>query len=276
MTVPSERPAKKGLFLYFVVTYTFTWVILGLAIIAARGVITLPFSATFFVTLGTLGPMLAAISVTGYESGRAGVLALLRQVVRWRVPLVWYVIALFVPGLIMITAFGLWRALGGPVLPAPPPSIWFTLPVLIVALVIPALFEEIGWRGYALPRLQFRYSALAASLILGVIHACWHLPLWFIPGLGFEDLPFPFYALLVIGLAVLFAWLYNSTGGSLLIIGLFHAAINAYPAPWGTALQTLPADARGLNIQIPVAVTLAIFALLVVLLTNPRTLMRKP
>jgi membrane protease YdiL (CAAX protease family) len=169
----------------------------------------------------------------------------------------------------------LWRALGGPALPTPALASWLAMPILIVALVLPALCEEVGWRGYVLPRLQRRFSALVASLIVGAIHACWHLPLWFIPGVGFDGLPFAYFALLVEGLAVLFAWLYNSTGGSLLIIGLMHAAINAYPAPWGKALQTLPADERGVNIQIPVAMTEAVVAILIVLLTDPHTLLRK-
>jgi membrane protease YdiL (CAAX protease family) len=88
-------------------------------------------------------------------------------------------------------------------------------------------------------------------------------------------LPFPWYALLVIGLSIIFTWLYNSTRSSLLIIALFHAAINAYPALWGTGLQTLPESARGPNIQIPVAIMVAVCAIAVTLLTNPRTLTRR-
>ncbi|HET7089812.1 MAG TPA: type II CAAX endopeptidase family protein [Anaerolineae bacterium] len=269
------RSAQRGMVIYLVVAFGFTWAILGLGILAARGVITLPLSTTGLVTLATLGPMIAALSATAFEAGRAGVRTLLAQVVRWRVRPIWYGLALGVPAMIMLSAFVLWRVLGGPALPAPPIQSWLSLPVLVMALVIPALFEEIGWRGYALPRLQSRTNALAASLMLGLIHACWHVPLWFIPGLGFDSLPFPLYALLVIGLSILFTWLYNSTGGSLLIVGLFHAAINAYPAPWGAALQTLPESARGTNIQIAVAVTAAVFAICVVLLTHPRTLTRQ-
>jgi membrane protease YdiL (CAAX protease family) len=175
----------------------------------------------------------------------------------------------------MITAFLLWRLLGSAALPAPPPSAWFSIPILIVVLLLPALFEEIGWRGYAFPRMQTRSNALTASLLLGIIQAIWHLPIWFIPGMGFEGLPFPYYALLVTGLSVLAGWLYNSTGGSLLIVGLLHAAINAFPAPWGAALQMLPQSEWGMNIQIPVAITVAVFSLLVVLLTDSRTLTRK-
>lgn len=272
---PTTKAASRGLVIYFVLAFGFTWSILGLGILAARGVLMLPLSTTGLVTLATLGPMLAALIAAAFESRRAGVRALLAQVVRWRVHPVWYGAALLVPGLIMLSAYLLWRVFGGPALPTPPIASWLSIPILVVALVIPALFEEIGWRGYALPRLQSRTTALVASLILGVIHACWHVPLWFIPGLGFESLPFPFYGLLAMGLSILFTWLYNSTGGSLLIVALFHAAINAYAAPWGMALQTLPETARGSNIQIAVAVSVAAFAIVVTLLTNPRTLTRQ-
>jgi uncharacterized protein len=213
--------------------------------------------------------------VTAYSSGRAGVQALLAQVRRWRVPPIWYGVALLLPGLVMAAAFWLWRGLGGPALPAPPLAAWFSIPILVIVLLIPALSEEVGWRGYALPQLQARANALTASMILGIIHAVIHLPLWLIPGMGFDGLPFPFYALLVTALAILAGWLYNSTGGSLLLAGLLHAAVNSYPAPWGAALQTLPESLWGLNIQIPVAIAFAICALVVVLFTDPRTLTRR-
>jgi uncharacterized protein len=257
---------------YFAITFVFTWTILGLAILSAQGIIDLPISATVLVTVGTLGPTVAAIIASRLESGRSGMNALLAQAGRWRVRPIWYIAAIFIPGLIMLTAFLLWRLLGAPALPAPPPAAWISIPILIVALLLPALFEEIGWRGYALPRLQTRNNALSASLLLGIIQAFWHLPIWFIPGMGFEGLPFPYYALLVTGLSVLAGWLYNSTGGSVLIVGLLHAAINSFPAPWGAALQTLPQSEWGLNIQIPVAIMVAVFSLLIVLQTDIRTL----
>ncbi len=267
----ATQAALRGLLFYSMAAFGFTWSILVLAILAVRGVISLPLSSVALVSMATLGPTLAAISVTVRESGSAGVRALLGQVLRWRVHPVWYAIALIGPALIMLVAFLLWRVLGGPLLPASSLSTWLSLPILIAALLVPALFEEVGWRGYALPRLRRRYSLLAASMIVGVIHASWHLPLWLIPGLGFDGLPFPVYSMLVLGMAILLGWLYNSTGGSLLIVGLFHAAINAFPSPWGTVLQSLPEGERGLNIQIPVALTVCAFAILVALLTDPRS-----
>jgi len=86
--------------------------------------------------------------------------------------------------------------------------------------------EEIGWRGYALPRLQTRRSALSASLILGVIWGFYHLPLSF-TGSAFRSpsIVIPF-VISTIALSVILAWVYNSTGGSLLLVVLLHATAN--------------------------------------------------
>lgn len=253
--------SDKNLFWFFVLAFGITWSILSIAILNARSIITLPIPAGVFVSIATIGSLIAALLVTAREAGGRGVRALIGQCFRGRVKPLWYVVALGLPALIMLAAFGVWNVLGGVPLSAPPMGVWFTIPILIVSLLMFAWFEEIGWRGFAFARLQRKHSALNAALLVGILHASWHLPLWFIPGLGFDDLPFPFDALLVIGLAVIFGWLYNSTGGSLLIVALFHGALNAYPSPWGSALLTLPVDARGMDIQIPVALIVAVVAL---------------
>lgn len=272
---PTPTLPNKNLVWFFVLSFAITWSILAVAILNERNIIALPLSATLFVALATIGPMLAALLITARESGWRGVRALLGQCVRWRVPWIWYAAALVIPALILLGAFALWSVLGGVALPPPTLEIWFSIPLLIISLLLFALFEEIGWRGFAFARLQQGRGALFAALVVGVVHASWHLPIWFLPGLGFDDLPFPFYALLVISLSVIFGWLYNSTGASLLLVALFHAALNAYPAPWGNALLALPADARGMNIQIPVAIVTAIFAVIVITLTKRNTLTQR-
>jgi membrane protease YdiL (CAAX protease family) len=88
------------------------------------------------------------------------------------------------------------------------------------------LGEEIGWRGYALPRLTERFGLARASLALGLIWACWHLPVFFIPGLDQYGQSFPVYVLQVTALSVAMAWLYVHTNGSLLLAILMHSAIN--------------------------------------------------
>jgi membrane protease YdiL (CAAX protease family) len=97
------------------------------------------------------------------------------------------------------------------------------------------LEEELGWRGFALPRLQQHRNALNASVLLGLVWGLWHIPLYFVSGTGqFETIragTSPAFAIggfvgWTIGLSVLFTWLFNQTGGSLIVVILFHAAVN--------------------------------------------------
>jgi uncharacterized protein len=91
-------------------------------------------------------------------------------------------------------------------------------------LIIVGLFEEVGWRGFALPRLQRRLDALRAALVLGVLWALWHLP-ELISDPTRQRPPLQF-VLLALALSVIFTWLYNSTNGSLPIVIICHAAID--------------------------------------------------
>jgi hypothetical protein len=86
--------------------------------------------------------------------------------------------------------------------------------------------EELGWRGFALPRLSARFGLGAASVIVGILWASWHLPFFFIPAGDIYGQSFPLYLLQVTAVSVAMAWLYWRTGGSLLLVMLFHAAVN--------------------------------------------------
>ncbi|HEY8599061.1 MAG TPA: CPBP family intramembrane glutamic endopeptidase, partial [Thermomicrobiales bacterium] len=102
------------------------------------------------------------------------------------------------------------------------------------------LTEETAWRGFALPRLQARFNALSASLILGLIWALWHLPLFFLANTGQSKMPFPGFVLDVVAVTIVMTWVYNHTRGSVLLAALFHAAFNA----GGAYFNTLTSDAR--------------------------------
>ena len=106
------------------------------------------------------------------------------------------------------------------------------LSVLPVFLLFGPLGEEMGWRGYALPRLQSRFGALAASLLIGVAWAAWHLPLFFDPTSSYAQLALPVFVARMVGLALLFTWLVNRTGGSLFFPMLLHSVINASGQIW--------------------------------------------
>ncbi len=217
---------RGGLLAYFVGAYALTWLFWVPAALAGRGAVELPVPGFLLLVLGGLGPMLAAILVSAYESGGAGVRALFGQLLRWRVPVGWYLAALLgiaalelsvVPGRLASGGSVDGGALLGALAAAP-------FHFLFVALVGGGLDEEMGWRGYALPRLQGRLGVLAANLVLGVLWAFWHLPLWFVPGSFQADTPFTLYVVSTTALSFLIGWVYNGTGGSLLLAILAHTA----------------------------------------------------
>jgi hypothetical protein len=178
----------------------------------------------------SFGPAIAAIVVAAVAGGRSYVMALLRAVVHWRFHWSWYAIALALPFLIAGVTGAVVVTLGiVEVADAGEDfgwSTWATLPLLFLstAVVGGALFEEPGWRGFLLPLLQREHAPLRATAVVGICWVVWHLPL-LVSDPTDQRPPFP-YTFWLLALAVLLTWLYNSTGGSVLIAILFHAAAN--------------------------------------------------
>ncbi|HTD77956.1 MAG TPA: type II CAAX endopeptidase family protein [Chloroflexota bacterium] len=212
-----------------------TWLIWWTAALAARGLIVVPAPLGLLSILGGVGPSLAAVVLTAREAGGPGVRALLGRAVTWRAHPGWYAVVLLGPFALHGTAMGLHVLLGGQ--PPDPAQLIGSLPGVLVSLVpvfllFGPLGEEFGWRGYALPRLQARFGALAASLLVGVAWAAWHTPLFFDPTSSYAQLPPMVFVARMVGLAVLFTWLVNRTGGSLLFPLLAHTVINASGQIW--------------------------------------------
>jgi uncharacterized protein len=280
-TTAQPRAARRyGLLLYFVAAYAWQWLCLSISYLMVHEQISLPVPHELIDTIGALSPLLAAIGVTAYESGGAGVRALLRQVLRWRVRPRWYAIALGGPLLLAFACLALYLATGG-ALPAAVPlplPLWLLLPIylIFVGLFAGGLDEELGWRGYALPRLQQRYGALVASLILGVIWAVWHLPNWFLPDSNQAAVSFPIFLVGAVALSIILSWLYNSTGGSLLLVILAHTIFDiAITGPWAGALMATHVAGQGIDPFLLLTGLQVAVALGIVLLTNPRTLMSR-
>jgi membrane protease YdiL (CAAX protease family) len=113
------------------------------------------------------------------------------------------------------------------------PSSLLTLVVTAVyMLIFVMLGEEVGWRRYALPALQARYSAFIASLILGVVWVFWHLPVFFNPDTSYSDLSFLLFVVFLVPVTILMTWLFNSTAGSVLMAMIFHAVMNSADELW--------------------------------------------
>jgi membrane protease YdiL (CAAX protease family) len=165
-TVSGNWVARHDLLLYFILAYAVSWAIWPLVLVNPGSSPLVPF-----------GPLIAAVIVALLAGGLRELRALLGQLLRWRVHPIWYVIALLGPFVLAAGAAALTVATG-----APAPNLeghpdWLGIgAALLSTIIIVGLFEEVGWRGFALPRLQRRLDALWAALVLGVIWAPWHLP----------------------------------------------------------------------------------------------------
>jgi membrane protease YdiL (CAAX protease family) len=215
---------RHPLITFFVLTYALAW-ILWLPLVVLRDAIP-PTQGLVLTILGSAVPSLLAIVLTAIVLSRGALRKLLGRLLIWRVNPLWYVVVVLVPVALAGGVVALNTLVGGPAI-----SVDATLlgaVILLAFSIFPgsAMGEEIGWRGYALPRLQATRSALSASLILGVIWGFYHLPLSF-TGQAFRSpsILVPF-AISAIALSVILTWVYNSTGGSLLLVVLLHATAN--------------------------------------------------
>ena len=207
---------------YFSLVFTVAWV---LWLVAAC--LEAPVLRALVFNLGVFTPGTIALLFTLRQRGAPGVSSLLKRLIQWDVGGRWYAFALlFMPSIKLLVALlllgstGAWPRFGE----AP-------LPLMFVAAVGSTLIggqvgEELGWRGYALPRMARAMGLGPASIVLGIIWASWHLPLFFTLGGDTVGQSFPFYLLQVTALSVAIAWLYMKSDGSLLLTMLLHAAIN--------------------------------------------------
>lgn len=192
-------PVRRRLALFFSLAFLISWLIWPLTLLNPQSSPMAPF-----------GPAVAAVLVTVLSEGKEGVVRLLRQLGRWRVPARWYLVAFGLPCLMVVASAVLTVAGGAPAPDLGPNPGWFMLVGTFAAtLVVVGLFEELGWRGYALPLLQHNRTALAAALLLGAVWALWHIPeLASDPTQQRPPVPF---LLMVVAQSVLLAWIYNST-----------------------------------------------------------------
>ena len=199
---------------FFVLAYALSWCgwVLGTLIPASIPYVPYPFFPP--------GPLLAALIVIPITQGRAGLRALGASLIKWRVGWYWYAVAIGIPLMVALGAATLNAGFGAPFQLAQL-SLWSMLQVFVIRLINPAdgpLGEEPGWRGYALPGLQAKRSPLAAALIVGLLAAGWHLPIIFVGAAS------PFELLAPFALGIVASWVFNRTGGSVLLPLILHAA----------------------------------------------------
>jgi membrane protease YdiL (CAAX protease family) len=213
---------------YFMLTFLMTWaawIAAGLTAPDASG--SHGIMRTVLIYVGTFAPAVVALAMTAIETGRAGVGALIKRLFQADVAPRWYIFAIGYMFAVKLTMATLHRLVLGSWPPfTDEPVVLLFAATLISTIVLGQAGEELGWRGYALPRLASRLGYAWSSLIIGTVWALWHLPLFYIAGADKTGQSFPIWGLSVVALSVAITWLYAHTGGSLLLTMLMHAATN--------------------------------------------------
>ncbi|HEY3409518.1 MAG TPA: type II CAAX endopeptidase family protein [Propionicimonas sp.] len=224
---------------FFVLSYTFSWLVSLPYILSVWGVVPNTLMAGFMLKQW-VGPALAAMVMAVVTGGRSGLRELRAAGRAWRVGWQWYAVVLVgAPLLILagvLAVFGVPTSLAG----FEPGIVASYLGYFVLVFFAVGLPEELGWRGFALPRLQARFGPLRGTLILGVLWAGWHLPFFLTPDHGGGPQAdvmvvvtnFALFAGMVVLMAVPFSFVYNATRGSVFMAALLHAAIDTPQVVW--------------------------------------------
>jgi len=228
---------RNTLAAYFALAILFSWAIYIPLVAVRQGWtdVQIPYSIHYFASFG---PTLAALIITALTTGKEGLKELWSRITKWRVGWGYAAFSILSPIALFLIAMVIVRAVKGewPDLRLLgqanylPYLGWGVLPLWLVTF---GFGEEIGWRGFALPRLQKTMSVQRATLVLALIWSLWHTPAFFyldtIENLG-GLIIIPGFVIGVLFGAVLFTWLYNGTGGSILMVAIWHALFDLVTA----------------------------------------------
>jgi len=221
------KTSRKELWTFFIIAFTWMWLLNAPRVLESYGVITLPsLLSTILGFSSVFGPGIAAFILTRAQSGKEGTINLWKRGWSAKFPKKWLVPTLFLMPVMGVLTVLILRLLNQPIAweyGLPPAMI---VPIGLLIWILGALPEEFGWRGYALPRILEKHSPLVASLVLGLVWGVWHLPLHFISGTTQYVIPVWEYIMQTMLLALIYTWLFQRTGGSILIAGIFHAMGN--------------------------------------------------
>jgi membrane protease YdiL (CAAX protease family) len=275
MSAFSAWMKRHPLMAYLCLAFGISWLLFLPSLLSTLGIGVLPFEIPLqpFVLLSAVVALTgSAALVTQATSSKAGVKALFAGCVRWRVGVQWYLFALFAMPLACILASTIWLGMAPIHALASKWSLFFTefLPKALLIAILVSLWEETGWTGFLLPPLQARFGPLLGPVLVNCCQALLHVPLLFIMG-GLSDSPitvseYPTYLLYLfiatIPMRFVMTWIFNGTGGSLLLVALFHAAWNTTAGPDFTG-QFAPSTSYEWVYWV-----LAVVALIIILLTK--------
>jgi membrane protease YdiL (CAAX protease family) len=218
--------------LFYLLAFGWTWLFWVSLALHEQDLVSLPDGIYRYLSESNpaaWGPLLAALFLTFLNAGWGGIKDLLKQGLRVRFGVFWYAVVLLLFPVVIGGATWLAQLSGEEIPPSPAFADPVAIPISFVAIFFLGgpLQEEFGWRGYATDRLQSRYNALVASIVIGVLWAAWHLPLFFIPR---EEVYYnqPVWGIFLadVLVTVLLTWVYNNTGKSIFAVMLLHTSFN--------------------------------------------------
>lgn len=214
---------------FFVLAFALPWLVWGTALAHQRGILGwhVPGPLAFWV-----GLPVATFGAAALTGGVPALRDLVARMVRVRVGVRWYLAALLVPPALGLVALVLAGPLGVQV-SRPTTSVVAVAGVLLFNVWMWLLTEEAAWRGFALPRMEKQFGPVAASVLLGVLWACWHLPLFLMTGTFQSTIPFGGFLISTVATSVLIGTVCDGARGSVVIAALCHAATDVTIATAG-------------------------------------------
>lgn len=250
--IARERAALAG---FWLLAFGVTWVVWVPRALESTGAL----DSRWASGLGagwTYGPAIAAV-LTAAWAGRPALRELGARLTRWRVGVRWWAVVLAGPAVLWLATAGLHAVLGGDGSQVRPQAVEAgpvgLLPLFLVLALTDGLGEELGWRGFALPRLLRRCGPVVASLLLGVVWAVWHAPLYWTSGVMLQGTPVWLLLVQLPACAVSYTWVFLHTGGSVLPAVALHSALGLF----GISLPQTDGDWRPYLLFVGLQVTVA-------------------
>ena len=233
---------RYPLAMYFILAFAFTWLILSLGVAATLGLLDFEFEGTVLTIFSGIGPLLAAIIVTRATEGNSGVGKIFSSMFSWQVQAKWWAASvLLLAGLFAVTT--VLSSLTAGIAPDASAGIYLNggnVVIVVLLLLLGSFGEEPGWRGFALPRLQQGRTPLKAALILTLFWWLWHLPTYWTLPLAIKAVEqygflvaFGIQFIVLLALSLLCTWVYNGSGGIVLMPVLLHASWNFWSGAFG-------------------------------------------
>lgn len=214
---------KHPVMIFYLLAFAISWLGWVPQALNARGLF--PFDSPLFSFLGAGGPTLAAVIVLLALQGKDGPRGLFAPLLSWRATGGWWGFVLLFWFAAAALALGVGAIFGQP-LPALDGVVWWQLLPVFVTMLLSNVWEEVGWRGFALPRLQKAWPRWKVVLVMGLLWSLWHLPLMLNPSSPMSGLGWAGEIVFSLALTLIYTWLYNGTDGSLLFVSIFHAMSN--------------------------------------------------